>query len=912
VLGTPAYMAPEQARGEPADARADVFALGGILCAVLTGQPPFCGLSFSEVLGRAQAGDLSDANARLDGCGADGELVALCRRCLSPAPADRLANGQAVADALIVYLDGVQKRLHQAELAKAEANAKAAEEAKRRRLTLALAATVLLALTLGGGGWLWVKSDRDARQTQVSRDVNAALNQATELRGQAKAAVMDGPALFARAREQAQRASALAKNGLADEHLNAKVQSLLAELDQEEKDQKLLADLDASSMAQAELVAGENRFAQEQAVPLFRKALEAYGLPAGQGEPEAVAKSIQERPVHVRETLLAALDDWIDLAANPKYGIREPHLAWLEKVRVAADPQDAWTRRLLTVRQIKDRVRLREGLEKLEAQTDVSKVPALSLVRLAGALESVQADARALRLRRATQQQHSGDFWVNLNLGMALLRANPPAHAEAVRYLMAAVALRPKSPGARINLGSALIAKGEVDEAIACARKAIELDPKYVAAYHNLGSALSGKGALDEAIASYKKATALDPKYVPAHTGLGDALRVKGKVNEAIASYRQAIALNPRYATAHTNLGNTLAGKGKLDEAIACLRKTIAFEPDDARAHYNLAVVLNRKGKVDEAIACYKKAIALDPKHGSSHSNLGVVLAGRGELDEAIAYHKKAVEFLPRDAQAHTNLGNALGGKGLLDEAIDCWRKAIALDPKNVSAHGALGLALFKTGRYAEARDVSAHALALLPDEHPLRVPVSRQLRECRRFLKLEARLPPLLRGEDKATSAQEMLDLAMMCHQKKLYATAARFSAEAFAEDRKLAFNLPAQHRYHGACSAARAAAGQGEDAAKLDDMAKAKLRGQALDWLNADLALCSRLLESGPPEARPFIVRTLREWKQNPDLAGIRDQAMLGKLPEEEQKAFTLLWTRVTALLKKAEPPAKNQGKG
>src|SRR5262249_14323062 len=45
VMGTPAYMAPEQARGESTHARSDVFALGGILCAILTGQPPFGGKS---------------------------------------------------------------------------------------------------------------------------------------------------------------------------------------------------------------------------------------------------------------------------------------------------------------------------------------------------------------------------------------------------------------------------------------------------------------------------------------------------------------------------------------------------------------------------------------------------------------------------------------------------------------------------------------------------------------------------------------------------------------------------------------------------------------------------------------------------------------------------------------------------
>src|SRR5581483_735833 len=139
-----------------------------------------------EVIRRAGAADLAEANTRLDGCAADAELLALCRRCLSPSPAERPADGQAVADEMTAYQGGVQDRLRRAELAQAEARARAAEEAKRRRLTLALAATVLLALALGGGGWLWVRGEREARRARLAREANEALTEATALRERAR------------------------------------------------------------------------------------------------------------------------------------------------------------------------------------------------------------------------------------------------------------------------------------------------------------------------------------------------------------------------------------------------------------------------------------------------------------------------------------------------------------------------------------------------------------------------------------------------------------------------------------------------------------------------------------------------------------------------------------------------------
>jgi hypothetical protein len=129
----------------------------------------------------------------------------------------------------------------------------------------------------------------------------------------------------------------------------------------------------------------------------------------------------------------------------------------------------------------------------------------------------------------------------------------------------------------------------------------------------------------------------------------------------------------------------------------------------------------------------------------------------------------------------------------------------------------------------------------------------------------------------------------------------------KALQANAKLGDDRQAQHRYHAARAAALAAAGQGKDMPPQGDGAKATLRGQALDWLRAELNAWGKLLESGPPEDRPAIVQAMSNWQKDSALAGIRGEAALAKLPEDEQKACTQLWADVADLLKKAEAKPK-----
>ncbi|MFT7679745.1 MAG: serine/threonine protein kinase [Planctomycetota bacterium] len=166
LLGTPAYMSPEQALGdlERVDERADVFGLGAILCEILTGSAPYT-KDEGDLIDQARYARLDPARSRLAACDADAALVDLCLECLAPERNQRLRSGTELAKRISAYLALTDGRARSAEIRAGQ---------WRTGLFASIIGAVVIILGLG----MWAKSVSAAEQ-----ETRRELARASEIKG---------------------------------------------------------------------------------------------------------------------------------------------------------------------------------------------------------------------------------------------------------------------------------------------------------------------------------------------------------------------------------------------------------------------------------------------------------------------------------------------------------------------------------------------------------------------------------------------------------------------------------------------------------------------------------------------------------------------------------------------------------
>ncbi|THB69365.1 MAG: tetratricopeptide repeat protein [Desulfovibrio sp.] len=269
-------------------------------------------------------------------------------------------------------------------------------------------------------------------------------------------------------------------------------------------------------------------------------------------------------------------------------------------------------------------------------------------------------------------------------------------------YATKALDLDPSLTKAYIFLAEALMARGEIDQAMESLEKALELDPQCAEAYSTRGVIHRRLGQLEQAYDDYGRAIEFNPDDPWTWTRRGNLLREMERYEEAVADYDQAVLLAPSPLFYYNRVG-CLIRMEEYERAVEDCNRVLAEEPENSRAYFARGHALWELGDPQAALEDFTLALKYDPSNldvyylrAEAYRTLGdevraeqdlawrafymaIYLSDNGELGQALGLMDQALDSVPDFADGWALMGLLQQKAGNMEQALPCMEKGLAL-----------------------------------------------------------------------------------------------------------------------------------------------------------------------------------------------------------------------------------------
>ena len=308
------------------------------------------------------------------------------------------------------------------------------------------------------------------------------------------------------------------------------------------------------------------------------------------------------------------------------------------------------------------------------------------------------------------------NFQTHRQLGYMLMAVE--RNQEAIREFEWVLTIDPDDEDVYQVLGSLYLKVGRLRNAEEIFQTALTINPDDSEAIAQLGEIYEKQNRVDLAYQHLSHAVEVDESNIAARQKLADIYEKHNRDDLAVQELEKAARYQPDDSMVHRRLGDIYLRNRQTDKALLHYEKTMEMEPSSAELHHKLATLYSGKEYSELSINEFKKAVTLEPYNPQYREDLGMALYSQKRVGEAISEIRKAATLDSTNIEYQKALGLLFDEEEQYDSAIKAYQKAIAIDPRDATAQGMLGRVYSKQGLVSMAIYQYQKALMLNPESH--------------------------------------------------------------------------------------------------------------------------------------------------------------------------------------------------